>query len=205
MSDERSAISGQNQRWFDARGDKTRALNWPGINSHSVVWEIGGYEGGWAAQIADKLDPTIHIFEPQDWAVKKLTQRFLENPKIHIHPFGLWLTNDTLPLYNFETDGASLINPGARSGVCNFRDVYEVVTEHRPVDLCLMNIEGAEFLLIPYMIGMGMMKKFNYFWCQFHRVVKYPDERMNEIYKAMLRKHDKMWDYYPTAVAWERK
>lgn len=198
-------MTDQNPKWFTNNGDETRALNWHGINSRSVVWEIGGYEGRWAAQIAEKYDPTIHIFEPQDWAVVKLTKRFLDNPKIHIHPYGLWLTNDSLPLYNFETDGASLIQAGARSGVCNFRDVYEVASEHKGVDLCLMNIEGAEFMLIPYMIGMGMMKKFNYFWCQFHRFVKHSDERMNEIYKSMLRTHDKVWDYYPTAVAWEVK
>jgi len=31
-----------------------------------------------------------------------------------------------------------------------------------------MNIEGYEFDLIPYMLETGIMKKINYFICQFH-------------------------------------
>jgi hypothetical protein len=74
------------------------------------------------------------------------------------------------------------------------------------VDVCLMNIEGAEFVLLPYMIGMDMMKRFRFFWCQFHPgLLPHGDERANEIFKGMLRTHKKIWDYYPTAVAWERK
>lgn len=193
----------QNQRWFEVHGDETLALDWK-IDSKALVWEIGGYEGRWAAQIIEKFDPFMEIFEPQEWAFDKLVTRFTGNEKVKIHPFGLWVTRMNLPLYNYETDGATLVGEGIRVGVSKFVDIHACVPEN--VDLCLMNVEGAEFVLIPYLMGLGLMKRFRYFWCQFHPGwVKNGDEKSNIIYKGMLKTHYKMWDCYPTAVAWERQ
>lgn len=190
-------------RWFADNGDETRALEWEGIDSHSTVWEIGGYEGRWTAQIWGKYQPFMHVFEPQGWAFEKLQDKFGVQKKIKLHNFGLWVMDASLPLYAYETDGASLLGNGARSQVCKFEEISRQVAGAE-VDLCLMNVEGAEFVLIPYLIGMGLMNRFRYFWCQFHTFVQDADWRANAIYKGMLKTHKKIWDYYPTAVAWER-
>lgn len=102
--------------WREKDGDNTYALDWP-IRENSLVWEIGGYEGRWAAQMVEKFDPTLHIFEPQDWAFRKLT----------------------------------------------------------------------------------------YFWCQFHTFADPDTRRSMEIYNGMQKTHNIIWDFYPTAVAWERR
>lgn len=193
---------GQNQRWFTDKGDETFALNWADIDSDSTVWEIGGFEGRWAAQMVEKYNPFISIFEPQPWAVTRLNDKFGANNKVSILPFGLWVMDAHLPLYKYETDGASLLDEGARTQVCEFKDIHP--RAHGNVDVCLMNVEGAEFVLIPYLMGLGLMKNFRYFWCQFHTFVPDADLRANGIYKGMLQTHKKIWDYYPTAVAWER-
>ena len=190
-------------KWKDVDGDATYALNWD-INSHSTVWEIGGYEGRWAAQIVEKFDAYVNIFEPQGWAVMKLKERFAESDKVSIFPFGLWVMDAFLPLYHMETDGASLIHAGAHSEVLEFRDVYNQMDEE--VDLCLMNIEGAEFALLPYMIANGLMKNFRYFWCQFHPgLLQDGGGRYLRIHEGMKVTHKVKWNFYPTAVAWERK
>lgn len=191
--------------WRAADGDNTHALDWP-IGVDSLVWEIGGYEGRWAAQIWEKFDPTIDVFEPQDWAFSKMTDRFWGIQKIRLHPFGLWIDNAVLPLHHVETDGASLLNEGGLSRNCVFRDIYDVLnTEPRDIDVGLMNIEGAEFILIPYMIGLGLMKRFRFFWCQFHTFADPDNRRAQEIYNGMQLTHNIIWDFYPTAVAWERR
>lgn len=194
------------QTWKEADGDHTLALNWD-INEESRVWEIGGFEGRWASQIARKYDPLIDIFEPQEWAVERLEYRFQENKKALVRPYGLWVMEANLPLYHYETDGASLVNPGVRSQVCEFRDIYaEAAKTNGEIDLCLMNIEGAEFSLIPYMTSTGVMQKIHYFWCQFHPGLVWDgDERFRRINEEMERTHRVIWSYYPSAVAWERK
>ena len=199
-------------KWFEDKGDETVALHWP-INSESQVWEIGGFEGRWAGQMSDKFHCQIDIFEPQLWAFERMLEKFKENKKIALHPYGLWVVNTTLKIYNFETDGASVVdaeaNIGKPTGEGNFVDIWELCNRKMvacDVEVCLMNIEGAEFTLLPYMIGMGLMKHFQFFWCQFHPgLVAGGDERYNQIFRGLSRSHDKLWDYYPTAVAWERK
>lgn len=191
--------------WREKDGDNTYALDWP-IDDLSLVWEIGGYEGRWAAQMAEKFNSTIHIFEPQDWAFSKLTRRFLDNNKVFIYPWGLWIDEAVLPMSHFETDGASLINEGGLSRDCAFRDVFDILkAEPKDIDVGLMNIEGAEFILLPYMIGLGLMERFRFFWCQFHTFADPSGDRKGMIYNGMQRTHDIIWDFYPTAVAWELK
>jgi FkbM family methyltransferase len=190
------------QNWKEVDGDNTYALAWD-IGRGDLVWEIGGYEGRWAAQMSEKYDTRIDIFEPQPWAVERLQTRFKENKRVSIYPYGLWVMDAALPLYNFETDGASILAEGARSQVCQFKDVYGELDGE--VDVCLMNVEGSEFVLIPYLIGNDLMRNFKYFWCQFHLFVPNSKRRMLTIYEQMERTHRVMWDYFPTAVAWERK
>jgi len=188
--------------WKELDGDNTFALDWP-LTEYSHVWEISGFYGRWAKQIWNKYHCNITIFEPQDWAVTFLKHRFSDNERVTINPYGLWVMDASLPVYNYETDGASLLAEGARSQVVPFKDVYGEVDGK--IDVCLMNIEGAEFALIPYLIGNDLMKNFRYFWCQFHTFVPHSGRRMETIYEQMDRTHRIMWDFFPTAVAWERK
>lgn len=191
--------------WREKDGDNTYALDWP-INADSIVWEIGGYEGRWAAQIAEKFDPTIEIFEPQTWAFNKLAQRFWGKEKVRLHPYGLWIDSAVLPMSHYETDGASLMNEGGLTADGVFEDIFGILkAEPNDIDLALMNIEGAEFILIPYMVGLGLMKRFRYFWCQFHTFADPSGRRKGEIYNGVQLTHRVIWDFYPTAVAWERK
>lgn len=193
----------EHTKWKIADGDDTYALEWE-IDSDSVVWEIGGFEGRWAQQIADRYNPHITIFEPSDFGYGRCSVRFFENKKVDVKHYGLWVMSATLPLYNPGNDGASLLMPHTRSELRDFRDIY-LELGGRKVDLCLMNVEGAEFALLPYMIGNGLMEKIDAFWCQFHRFVPNADERYDQICEGMLRTHRVKWDFYPTAVAWEKR
>jgi hypothetical protein len=192
------------QTWQEVHGDETLALAWP-IDSESLVWEIGGFEGRWAAQIVERFDPYMHIFEPQAWAYGRLNTRFVDNPKVSVSPFGLWTHDCVLRLWEHETDGASVMrHDGRTSEFCDFHDIMHSLT--KPVDLCLMNIEGAEYVLIPHLIGLGLMQFFRFFWCQFHPgLVEFGKEKSDLIFSGMAATHKVLWSYFPTAVAWERK
>lgn len=192
------------ESWREVDGDNTLALDWP-LDADSHVWEIGGYEGRWAAQIADKFHCYIDIFEPQGWAVEKMRERFRDNPKITIHPYGLWLQNKWLKMGDYFTDGASVMKPADLDHLMEFKDIYhEVMNFEHGIDLCLMNIEGAEWLLINSLQAAGAFIRFKRFWCQFHEFVGDAPRRRHVTYDSIGLTHRLLWDHYPTAVAWER-
>lgn len=199
------------KNWFEVKGDETLALDWD-LNENSHVWEIGGYEGRWAQQIWDKFHCHIDIFEPQLWAVERLQKRFDGIDKIKIHPYGLWTSDTQLTIKDFFTDGASVMKSleiqSRGEGVGNFKTIYhEVYSFPHNIDVCLMNIEGAEYILIPSLASSGIIARFKNFWCQFH-----PDlisdntevqfELTHNVFNAMERTHDLLWTCFPTAVAW---
>ena len=70
------------------------------------------------------------------------------------------------------------------------------------INLCLMNIEGYEFKLIPYMIETGIMDRIDYFMCQFHlqggKETEYYDIRRRLSETKKIR-----FDYGPTLTCWE--
>ena len=201
------------EKWRALDGDNTLALDWP-LNEDSHVWEIGGFEGRWVQQIWDKFHCHITVFEPQQWAVGKMRERFFGNEKIDIRPYGLWVTNGKRIIGNYFTDGASIMprsfSAVESNGEGEFKDLYtEIFDFEFDIDLTLMNIEGAEYTLIPDMVESGIIHRLDYFWCQFHPGLvgigegEY-DYKMDDITSGMKKTHDLLWDCYPTAVAWKR-
>lgn len=192
------------ERWREVDGDNTLAIDWP-LTEDSHVWEIGGFEGRWAQQIWDKYHCHIDIFEPQWWAVEKLNRRFEGIEKIKIHPYGLWTHDDVIQIGNYHTDGASIVKPNDGREVTmpgTFKMMAAEIYGFKPkIDLCLMNIEGAEYYILPEIILTGMISRFRNFFCQFH-----PDPSILAshfpFFETMDRTHELLWDYHPTAVAW---
>ena len=195
------------QDWFQARGDDTLALQWPEVNEDSVVWEIGGYEGRWALQMAEKYNPELFVFEPQDWAVAKIKEKLM-GYKANVYQFGLWTHGGEMTLNEFGRDGGTLMQPEAKDPRSILVvDAYSFfIKEHiEQIDVCLMNIEGGEFVLLPYMIGMGMMPKIKYFWIQWHLFVQTAAEKWLRLREMLDVTHEMIWDCGSTAQAWKRR
>ena len=195
------------QGWREVDGDNTLALDWP-IDENSIVVEIGGYEGRWALQMAEKYNPRLYVFEPQDWAVEKIKEK-LEGYNALIYPFGLWVHDGQLPLGDFGRDGASLVKQyhQDRQNV-RVEDIFGFFFQYlvdQELDVCLMNIEGGEFALLPYMIGLDLMKRIKYFWMQIHWFAFYAHPKMEILERKLAETHDIIWDYRPAAVCWKRK
>ena len=198
------------QNWFQEKGDETLALDWPGVDEDSVVWEIGGYEGRWALQMAEKYNPNLFVFEPQKWACDKIMNK-LNGYKATVKQVALWTHRTVALIGDFERDGASLLKEEHKDRtevLCI--DAYQFFYRHKQgkdieVDVCLMNIEGGEFVLLPYMIGMGIMQHIKYFWCQWHLFVPRGYERWEQLEKMLLQTHEPYWDCGAVAQAWVRR
>lgn len=193
--------------WLAEDGDNTLSLDWHGLDENSLIWEVGGYKGRWAKQMAEKYDCRIHFFEPQQWAIDKAKEE-LAGCKAEFFNYGLWTHRAELLLGDFGRDGASLLKPehtDRKSVLVVDIDQFVYLKDIEEIDVCLVNIEGGEFVLIPYMIGIGLMAKINYFWAQFHLFVPGSDRKFEAIKRGLAMTHDLIWDCGSTAMAWKRR
>lgn len=131
-----------------------RAIDWP-LTSESVAVEVGGYKGRWALQIAERYQPRLYVFEPQEWAYQ-VCREVLGN-QAHIFNIALGDRAGDFPMGAWETDGCSFLRDG-ESRVA-MREIGEVFAHYglTHIDLMLMNIEGYEYALIPHMLDKGIL------------------------------------------------
>jgi hypothetical protein len=85
------------------------------------------------------------------------------------------------------------------------RAISEVVAELgvERIDLMKINIEGAEFDLLPAIIDSGLIKQINYIQIQFHNFVDGAVENRQLIRAALGRTHREMWNYDFVWESWE--
>lgn len=154
-------------------------------NSNVVI--IGAYKG-----ITMELLARLYIdykqiigFEPQLWAVEEARKRFKEEQlsSIYILPYGLGNSTRAgkegmgvvLPMVEHDTDACSFVNknssrqPGSgliRDADIVFHDFF--MEPPQIIDLMVVNIEGGEYELLPYLDGIGWFKRINRLAVQWH-------------------------------------
>lgn len=184
-----------------------KSVDFP-LTKDSVVFEIGGYEGRWAKEIASRYNPDLYVFEPQPWAFEICQQVLSEFSGSRVFPFALGLTTAELAMGSWETDGCSFTNipSGKPTGTGRMREIHtslrELAIEH--IDLCLMNIEGYEFKLIPHMIETGIMDRIDYFMCQFH-LNSGSENEYHDLRRKLSETKKIRFDYGPILTCWEPK
>jgi len=181
----------------------TRALDWP-LDEQSTVVEVGGYCGRWALQIAERYHPRLFVFEPQPWA-HAVAQAVLGDMAA-VLPYGLSDHDATMQMGNFETDGCSLVNIKAgTTAPAHFVKISNAFIQLNidKIDLLLMNIEGYEYTLLPYMLDRGILPKrlmvqYHLFGDPYGLIMAGHWERLEALgYKIA-------WTYGIMLTAWER-
>ena len=77
------------------------------LNSSSLVFDLGGYEGQWASDIYSRFRCTIHIFEPVETYAENIRKRFAKNAQIKVHPFSLGSKDAEISI-GLGNDGSSV-------------------------------------------------------------------------------------------------
>lgn len=155
------------------------------LNENSIVVDMGAYRGEWSDKIYDEFGCELILFEPTD--------------NIHYAKYGrkiqacAWIENTEV-----RTNGAfyytSMIHDN-EVGLTKYRAVD--VMEHLPekIDLLKINVEGAEYDLLNYMIEKDIIKNIKYLQIQFHITDKFDYvDRYTKIKWKLLQTHDIMWD-----------
>lgn len=158
---------------------------WPLIKEFKLPEEanviiIGAYKGLAMEALAD-LYSNVHIagFEPQHWAWEEATERLKNYPNLRVLNMGLGIKDDLADMGEWHTDGASFINtgPGSREhGTARLIEANWALTEFvkfEHIDLMMINCEGYEYYLIPYLRDKGWLDKIDRLAVQWHLFPQY--------------------------------
>lgn len=143
----------------------------------SNVIVVGAYRGLAMQALADLYNPAQIVgYEPQSWAAQEATERLLDYPNCQVIPFGLWPDNYTglKPMGEWHTDACSFVNtgPGSRDqgtgAVMDANLALAAIEFSNHIDLVVMNIEGGEYELIPYLRKHGWLRRIDRLAVQWH-------------------------------------
>jgi FkbM family methyltransferase len=186
--------------WMLTHGDKTLRVDYP-LNEGSIVLDVGGYHGDWAADIFDKYRCTVHVFEPiVEWA-HSIQKRFLGNEKIHVHPFGFGARTEQV-LFSIEEDATSSFKHMGKSVEVNIKKAADFIQslENSKIDLIKINIEGGEYELLEHLLDTGLIERFKSIQVQFHDFVPNASKLREEL---MLRLRETHFCTYCFDFIWE--
>ena len=193
-------------RWFRDNGDKTLRLDYP-LTTESVVFDLGGYKGDFAFDINSKYGCNVLVFEPVKEFYLECLKRFEYNPKIKVFNYGLSDSSGSFNISN-EDNGSSLIKNN--TGNCESVFVKSFADEMRAlkisnIDLLKINVEGAEFLILPHLAHHNLINQIRYIQVQFHTF--YPESSIlrDRIRETLSLTHKEMWNYHFVWESWERR
>lgn len=180
--------------WFAIDGDSTLRLEYP-LNENSVVFDLGGYKGQWASDIFSKYCCNLYVFEPVMAFYEAIEKRFQHNKKIRTFPFGLAEENKKVVI-GMDKDRSSIFR-GGRDEVVMLRSFKEFLDTQqiRNIDLIKINIEGAEYDLLEFVIEESLQTLISSIQVQFHDLVPDAEKRMKGIQKMLKQTHELTWQY----------
>lgn len=181
--------------WVRNNGDETHRLDYR-LDAADIVFDVGGYQGDWTAEIDEKFGSQIHVFEPIRSYSEKITERFADHSNVHSHCCGLSAKDETISLSILD-DSTSQFKQSKNSEACKLRSVSEFLTDYAidKVALLKLNIEGGEYELLEHLIETGLISRFGNIQVQFHWFVPNARIRMAAIQDSLRKTHDVTFQY----------
>lgn len=207
------SLTDQNKKtWYSIDGDNTLRVKYP-LNPSSIIIDVGGYEGDWAAEMHARYGCTVHIFEPVSSFVNILNERFSANPRISVHQYGLSGKDEQIEFSVMDesssafTDKTSYNATAQRTEKVQLRSFSSVMQELgvTKIDVIKINIEGGEYPLLEHIIETGFIKNIANVQVQFHDFVPGAEERMNAIKKKLGETHSLTYEYVFVWENWKLK
>jgi FkbM family methyltransferase len=182
-------------RWRADQGDTKLRLEYP-LFPNSLVMDLGGFEGQWAADIYSRYGCQVVIFEPVAEFAEKIRNRFGNNPSVEVFQYGLG-NGAREEHIRLSADGSSLFAGDGQTETISIHDAVEWLESRGTpkVALAKINIEGAEYELLERLSAGGLLHCFENLQIQFHPIAPDSRDRMNAIQAILRRTHDLKWQY----------
>jgi len=162
------------------------------LTKDSVVFDVGGFDGTWAYNIHSKYGCKIYVFEPVKEFYDNIKDKFNDQSNVSVFNFGLGTENKTLSIGVIGMS-TSVLNKGENKVV--IIDTLDVIAEFKKINLLKMNIEGAEYDLLDYIIEHGLQTKLENIQIQFHSNVEDYENRRNKIREELSKTHHLTYDF----------
>lgn len=206
----RSSQEKEVDRWFQDDGDRTLRVNYD-LDRESLVFDLGGYEGDWSAEIAARYGCRIFVFEPVHDYANRIIKRFRRNDMVRVFSFGLG-SGDITQMIHIAEEGSSLFAspnvPRRTTDVAiTIRAAADFFSELKVerVDLMKINIEGGEYDLLEHLIDTGLIASVRSIQVQFHDFVPQAESRRLKIREKLLKTHACTYEYKFVWENWEKR
>ncbi len=182
------------------------------LTPESIVFDVGGYQGDWTAEISRRYDSRIFVFEPIREFACDMTAKFSRNPKIKVFRYGLASRNSFSNVAILGA-GSGMFREGFEYRTCEFRYVTDAAIEvlgkkalaEVQIDLMAINIEGGEYDLLRAMYDHHLIWQCREIMVQFHPL--WPDSYDNwkDIRNLLAETHEEKWGYPFIWELWRRR
>lgn len=163
------------------------------LNAESVVLDIGGFEGIWAHTIYSRYACNVLVFEPVKEFYNTIKDKFPAPHKIQVYNYGLGTKDETVSIGVIGMS-TSVFNQTGPNELVEIKDILPIINRFSQIDLVKMNIEGAEYDLLEYIIEKGLQTKLVNIQVQFHVVEDY-ENRRQKIIEGLQKTHHLTYDF----------
>lgn len=193
-------------RWFMSKGDATLRLEYD-LNEDSVVFDLGGYKGDFAAAIHNRYGCSAYVFEPVKDFCDEIKSRFKGNNKIKIFNFGLADTDKNVSMSLGDDASSVYSSDDIKSENVILRDIVNFIRSEKltRIDLIKINIEGGEYDVLPRLIDSGMIAAIGNLQIQFHNFINNAVSKRKKIRAELKKTHALTYDFYFVWENWSKK
>lgn len=162
------------------------------LNSKSVVFDCGGYDGDFTDEINRRYGCNIVVFEPVPSNYEKLKQRFAKKSKIRLLNSGIG-GHCRIQKMNIKGNMTGMFAQGDEFEA-NVVGIDSMLSEYPQVDLLKLNIEGMEFEVLERILELGAASRFKNIQVQFHGVMFNAQSRYADIREKLMSTHRLTYD-----------
>lgn len=178
------------------------------LDERSVVVDAGGYAGQWASDIVARFLCRVHVYEPVPEFAARIRERFAKNPLVTVHQVGLGAETRDATIHvrgaasSLRGDGDSRLQRRVR--IVRAADAFEEAGLES-IDLLKLNIEGAEYEVLPHLIESGWVARIRHLQVQFHELDPSWRERAADLRRRLSETHDLVWGREHVWESWRRR
>ena len=131
------------QPWFAAKGDQTLRLDYD-LNLNSIVFDVGGYKGEFAAELFCKYNTNIYIFEPIKSFFDIIKNKFSHNKKVKSYNFGLAGKEEQMEI-SMSDNSSSIFIKTDETQTIQLKSIINFIKENNiaQIDLIKITLKAA--------------------------------------------------------------
>lgn len=193
------------RKWRANRGDSTLRLDYD-LSGESTVLDVGGFDGQWASDIVAMYRCRVHVFEPIPAQAERIRRRFARNPLVTVHPFGLASRTGWVEAWA-SGDASSHVRRAGEPVSIELRAAGPTIADLGCDEIHLMkvNIEGAEYELLNYLVDTGLIGRVRDLQVQFHEFVPDALSQAEAVRSRLAKTHYPTYQYDFVWENWRRR